>query len=196
VPRSPHCRHVGPRRRWFLAAAAGTLYGAALLASLAALHTRRPHLLAAARAGGAQIPTTLGAALPDAMRPRRASAYLVARASDCSGSFEFLDLFDRPPVRDRLDLVGVIALGDEPAATTLRRALATRGYDLPVRPASHTLRATLATIGYHHTPYLIVLDADGVLRFAIGAPESVHQYLALGAALPTVADLDSARHEP
>ena len=188
MSRPIHGRPDSPRRRWILAAAAGTLYAATIAASLASLHAHRARLRAS--------PATLAATLPEAMRrPRHASAYLVARAADCTGNFEFLDLFDRPPVRDGLALVGAITLGDEPDAAALRHALATHGHDLPVHSASPSLRSALLTVGHRHTPYLVVLDGDGALRFAIGAPESVRQYLALGAALPLLGDSLGALHE-
>lgn len=189
VPHPRRTHPITPRRRWILAAAAGTLYGATIAVSLTALHARRSR--------PATTPASIGAALPvAARRPRHASAWLVARAADCTGNLEFLELFDRPPIRERMDLAGAIALGDERAASALHHTLAALGHDLPVRPASPTLRAALASLGHHDTPYLIVLDADGLLRFAIAAPGSIRQYLALGAALPLVGDPDSARHEP
>jgi len=113
---------------------------------------------------------------------------LVARAADCAANFEFLDLFDRPPVRDRITLLGALTLGDSADATTLRRSLALHGHPLRVWPAPPPLRRSLASLGRHSTPYLIVLDPAGALHFATGAPESIRDYLALGHTLPLLGD--------
>ena len=75
-----------------------------------------------------------------------------------------------------------------PDSTALRHALVAHGHELPILPATPPLRSALATVGLRTTPYLLVLDGDGALRFATGAPESVSQYLALGRTLPLVAD--------
>lgn len=185
-------RPSAPRPRWLLAAAAGTLYAAALALALVALRARHaPHLVIPA----GTLAGAISASLPEPRRTDRATAYLVARAADCTGNLEFLDLFERPPIHDRIDLVAALALGDESAATTLRHALAARGLDIPVRVASPALRAALATVGHHATPYLLVLDRNGALRFAIGAPESVRQYLALGATLPLLGDSEAQPRE-
>ena len=189
----PHARPAPTRHRWLRAAVAGTLYALALLAMLHTVRTHATRHRSAPRTPGENAAATLAAALPDdARRSRRASAFLVARAADCSANFDFLDLFERPPVRERLRLAGVLALGDASAAAALHHALAPRGHTLPVWPASPTLRVALAALGHHATPSLVVVDGDGALRFAIGAPESVRQYLALAATLPLVGDSDTA----
>ena len=130
---------------------------------------------------------SLAAALASASVPRTphgSGAYLVARAADCAGNFDFLDLFDRPPIRDRVTLLGALALDGPDDATTLRRTLALHGHPLDVWTAPPSLRRSLASLGLRSTPYLIVLDAAGALHFATGAPESIPDYLALGNTLP------------
>ena len=167
--------HLAPTRRrwlWLAATAAAAALGATRLGPAPA-------------APGAERENSL-AALP--RRPNRAAAYLVARAADCPANFDLLDLFARSPVRDRLALVGVLALGDSAGAAAVQHALASRGYDLPVWPATARARATLASLGHRSTPFLVVLAADGSLRFVAPAPGSVRDYLALGDALPHVGD--------
>lgn len=189
----PRARPAPARHRWLHAAVAGTLYAVALLAMLHTVRTHGTRHHAAHRPPDERAAASLAAALPDdARRSRRASAFLVARAADCSANFDFLDLFERPPVRERLDLAGVLALGDDSAAPALHHALAARGHALRVWPASPALRVALAAVGHHGTPYLVVVDGDGALRFAIGAPETVRQYLALAATLPLIGDPDTA----
>lgn len=174
---------------------AGALYGASLVATVHTLRARRDTVVAPPESMPESMPEStlarsLGALLSNARsHPPRVRAFLVARSADCSGNFDFLDLFDRPPVRSRLDLAGVVALGDEDAVPALRAALAAHGRQLPVWSASPAARLALASLGVRSTPYLVVVDGDGALRFAAGAPATVRQYLALGATLPLIGDI-------
>jgi hypothetical protein len=119
-------------------------------------------------------PRALGEVLPvpgSSLSPLH--AYVFFQPADCSANLEFLRVLARPRFRSTVAVTGMISRGTdagEKAISARRfRDLTGRGV---VRSSSREVDAAMVALGYHKTPFIVVLDLHGQVRFAAEVPTS------------------------
>jgi hypothetical protein len=106
-------------------------------------------------------------------------AYVVMQAGDCNSNLEFLHVFDRPGLKERYGLSGLVV---ESSASDARAILAEKQIALPVKEMSARMAAHSKLLGYPKTPFLVVINRGGMIRFAAPAPrDDASQDLLVGA---------------
>lgn len=141
--------------------------------------------------------------------PARLEAYLVTSARDCSANLGMLDLLAREAIAPRIHLAAALVvtsrqhadahatLADSSAIRTVRDAIAARGLPtagLPppdVRALDPPTALLLRRVGYRSTPFLVVLDSAGALRFATPPSLSFADYRRLAHTLAAIAGDDA-----
>jgi hypothetical protein len=113
----------------------------------------------------------------DAGDSTRLRAFIVVNAEDCSGNLSFLVLFQRDTTRVRLSRLYYRGPTSELAATAAR--LRERGVNTPLVPETKGVSAALTALGSTNTPFLVVLDVDGVVRLAMTSPPDIDTYVKL-----------------
>lgn len=129
-------------------------------------------------------------------------AYLVTSSRDCASNLGALDLLARETIAPRIRLVAALvtpsrhhgdrhtSVADSTALRIVRETVA--AHDLPMPPPIiRTLDAPteglLRAIGYRSTPFLVVLDSAGRLRFGASSSRSFAEYQELTRALTALA---------
>jgi hypothetical protein len=107
----------------------------------------------------------------------RLRAFIVVNAEDCSGNLSFLVLFQRDTTRVRLSRLYYRGPTSELTATATR--LRERGVTTPLVPETKGVSAALTALGSTNTPFLVVLDVDGVVRLAMTSPPDIDTYVKL-----------------
>ena len=106
------------------------------------------------------------------------NAYFIVRPTECEGAFDFLSLFDRPEIAERLRFDGIYVLGN--AADSADVSMIARAHDLrtTVRRASHSMSLQRKALGYR-SAVVVVTDVDEHVLLARPVPSSVDSYVAL-----------------
>ena len=192
----------GRRRAARRAIALAVLAAVVALAALAGAPRPTRHLLApdpapplAALLRGDRRPPTAGDSAPAPL-----DAYLVTSVRDCASNLGALDLLAREAIAPRIRLAAALVvvprqLGDarathtdSSAIRTVREAIAARGLPIPeVRALDPATALLLRRIGYRSTPFLVVLDSAGALRFAMPPSLSFTDYRHLAHTLAALA---------
>ena len=105
------------------------------------------------------------------------------------GNLDFLAIFERDGVRQRIPLAAAIAL--EPRSSDvapLRATLAARGLLLPVAHADPPLARALRVLGHRSTPFLFVLDERGAVAYAADAPMTFDEMQRVAGTVSRLAD--------
>ncbi len=105
-------------------------------------------------AGGLGLPT------PDPTRPLTAVAVL--QEADCEGTVDFLRAFRRDALRG----YRVVVLVPDRDPDAVERRLVDRVGPVVVEHAGRRTVRALRSLGYRRTPFLVVLDAEGRIRFS------------------------------
>lgn len=119
-------------------------------------------------------PRALGEVLPvSAGPPPPFHAYVFFQPADCSANLEFLRVLARPRFRHTMAVTGIITQttdADEKAISARRfRNLVGRG---TVDFSSRKVNAAMVALGYRETPFIVVLDLHGQVRFGAEVPTS------------------------
>lgn len=94
-------------------------------------------------------------------------AYVVMQAGDCTSNLEFLQIFDRPELRERFGVSGLVV---ESSVDEARALLAERQIRLPVKRMRSSLASQSRLLGYRKTPFIVVINKGGVVRYTAPAP--------------------------
>jgi len=111
------------------------------------------------------------------------SAFFVMRPEDCDGNLDVLDLFQRPAIRERVELRAIVVLGSDRLSSDATRLLRARGIRSRVVRADDDLLRRLAESGWRSTPLIMVVDRNRTMRATMTAPSSIPAYLAVASAL-------------
>jgi hypothetical protein len=148
------------------------------------------------------LPPVASTAASHSAAPAPLDAYLVTSPRDCVSNLGALDLLARESIAPRIRLAAALVTApsrqhddarasatDDAALGAVRDAIAAR--DLPVPPVrvlDPPTAALLRRMGYHSTPFLVVLDSAGSLRFASASARSFADYQDLARTLAALAD--------
>lgn len=118
-------------------------------------------------------PKALASVLPPPESAAHFRAYIFFQPVDCSGNLEFLRVLARPKFRSSVAVIGMLAPGTaaEEAADATRRFHQLTGSNA-VLASSREVDAALIPLGYRQTPFVVVVDANGQVRFATSVPSS------------------------
>jgi hypothetical protein len=105
----------------------------------------------------------------------RLRAFIVVNANDCSSNLSFLVLFQRDTTQVRLSRLYFRGPRGELATTATR--LRERGVNTPLVPETEGVSRALRALGSINTPFLVVLDVDGVVRLAMTSPPDIETYV-------------------
>jgi hypothetical protein len=136
--------------------------------------------------------------------PAPLDAYLVTSVHDCASNLDALDLLARDAIAPRIRLAAALVVparhhgdsratdratrADEDALRSVREAIAARGLPVPsVRPLDAPTALLLRRIGYRTTPFLVVVDSAGTLRFATPPALTFAGYRGLARTLTAIA---------
>jgi hypothetical protein len=108
------------------------------------------------------------AAAPDSA-PEALRALVVFQVRDCETPRPWLRVFDEPGIRDHVVVSGVVVGRDAELGEAARRMEAVYRR-IPMRLAGRPGARVLWHLGYRTTPYIVLLDAEGRVRFASAAP--------------------------
>jgi hypothetical protein len=106
---------------------------------------------------------------------KRLRAFVVVDPEDCSSNLSFLDLFQRDTTHVRLSRLYLRGPRNQLNAT--RALLRDRGITTPLIPESKAVTRALQQLGSTGTPFLVVLDADGVVRLSMYSPPGIETYV-------------------
>lgn len=107
----------------------------------------------------------------------RFRAFVVLSAEDCSGNLSFLDLFHRDTTRFRLSRLYL--LGPRRGLDATAALLRDRDVLTPLLPTTRAINRAMEQLGSISTPFLIVLDTDGVVRLGMTSPPDINTYVRL-----------------
>lgn len=107
----------------------------------------------------------------------RFRAFVVLTAEDCSANLSFLQLFHRDTTRVRLSRLYL--LGPQRGVDSTATLIRDQGIETPLLPATNAVERALRQLGSISTPFLIVLDTDGVVRLAMTSPPDIDTYVRL-----------------
>jgi hypothetical protein len=124
---------------------------------------------AMAAARGGPTPISALAAAP-AAAPAGSYALVVFQIADCRSGMGFLRAFQDQALRG-LPVQGLM-IGSADDVAYAERRLVNDGTPMDVRAADRRLGRVLRQLGYDRTPLVLVLDADGRVRMASGAPHT------------------------
>lgn len=95
---------------------------------------------------------------------------VVFRPEDCEGRLDFLHLAAQPRFRSTLTVMGIL-VGTAADGRLARQRLRARGLELPLVVRRRGLSLT-TQLGYASTPYLLLMDRGGQVRFAMPTPRT------------------------
>ena len=128
--------------------------------------------------------------LPAYAHPGDAGADLIARETvvlgpgDCESGLGFIHLASQRRFRNMLSVTGILV--GSPADTRIaQQRLRARGYAIPLHARSSGPRAA-EPIGYRSTPYLLLLDESGRVRFAADVPVHGREMRAIEQAIRSI----------
>ena len=106
------------------------------------------------------------------------NAYFIVRSAECEGVFDFLRLFDRSEIAERIRFDGIYVLGS--SADSIDVSTIARAHDLQtiVRRASSSMNLQRNALGYR-TAVLVVTDVNERVLLARTVPSSAGAYVAL-----------------
>jgi hypothetical protein len=95
---------------------------------------------------------------------------VVFRPEDCEGRLDFVHLVAQPRFRNALTVTGIL-VGTASAGRLAKQRLRARGLELPLVVRRRGLSLT-TQLGYSSTPYLLLMDREGQVRFAMPTPRT------------------------
>jgi hypothetical protein len=118
-------------------------------------------------------PQALGEVLPPLSGPSPFRAYVFFQPADCASNLEFLRILARPKFQSTVAVAGMLTGADDDRVKdhATRRFSDLTGRDVVLSP-TRKVAAALAALGYRTTPFLVVLDVHGQVRFAASVPTS------------------------
>jgi hypothetical protein len=108
---------------------------------------------------------------------KRLRAFVVVDPEDCSSNLTFLDLFQRDTTHLRLRRLYL--RGPRSQLKAMSALLRDRGITTPLVPESKAVARALQQLGSTSTPFLVVLDADGIVRLSMDSPPGTETYVLL-----------------
>jgi hypothetical protein len=115
----------------------------------------------------------------------RAIAYLIARATECDGTFDVVSLFDRTDIRTHVQLEGIFVLGPASDSALVDSIGQAHDLHLPVRRADAAFALQRRALGYHQA-VLVVADEHDQVLLARRLPATPLEYSALAELLSNV----------
>ena len=100
----------------------------------------------------------------------------VFRAKDCSGNLRLLSAMQRPAVRSRIEIRGVL-YGSTDELLLARRALAGSGVKTPIRTLTDRQVRALGSLGHRALPFWLLFDPHGQLVLSLSTPTTPDEYL-------------------
>jgi len=168
-----------------------------------------PPIRSSRRAAAAALAATLGvlsvtavlAPEEESARPVRAELpprgalglHVAFQVEDCASTLAFLEILDHPSLAGRVGLSSLLLIGEAEDVPGAARALRGIGRDRRIRVASGATRRALRRMGFRRTPFFLVEDAGGVVRFAAPVPGGPRELRSLHASLRALADLEERR---
>jgi hypothetical protein len=126
----------------------------------------------------AMAPAAIAKAFPfEPSDSARLRAFVVLNSDDCSGNLSFLELFKRDPSHVRLSRLYLT--GPRSGLSATAALLHDRGIDTPLLAETKAVHDALVELGSTGTPFLVVLDADGVVRLGMDSPPDIDTYVRL-----------------
>jgi hypothetical protein len=125
--------------------------------------------------------------------PGALGVHVAFQLADCASTLAFLEILDHPSLLGRVSLASLVFLGEARDTAAAARALGGTGKGRPLIVASAATRRALQRLGFRRTPFFVVEDADGVVRFASPVPAGPRQLRALHGSLRALADLETHR---
>lgn len=122
------------------------------------------------------------------------SAHVVFQLADCPSTLAFLEILEHPTLLDRIRLADLLLIGEKRDLPAAARALRGTATGRPLLVASATTRRGLRRLGFRRTPFLLVEDAAGVIRFASPVPDGPRELRLLHRSLVALADLERRGH--
>lgn len=111
-----------------------------------------------------------------------ANAYFVVRAGECEGVFDFLSMFERPEIAQRLYFDGIYVLGNATDSATVSDIARAHDLHITIRRAGFGLTQQRRALGYAGA-VLVIADQDERVLYARGVPSSSAEHEALAALL-------------
>ncbi|HEX6370959.1 MAG TPA: hypothetical protein VF006_18715 [Longimicrobium sp.] len=116
------------------------------------------------------------------------TALVVFQEKDCESNLQMLRLFQRPRLRPAFQERGILLASGRGAGDARLRALVSAEHpSFPFRLGTERDARTLHALGMSQTPYLIVLDGAGRVRYSTPAPAGPTEYVALARDLEQLA---------
>jgi hypothetical protein len=100
----------------------------------------------------------------------------VFRPEDCAGNLRLLAAVQRPALRSRLTVAGLL-YGSDQDVPRARRLLARAGVETPIRPLTTRQSAALAPLGHRAMPFWLLFDPEGQLVLSLSTPATVQEHL-------------------
>ncbi|MEP6731174.1 MAG: hypothetical protein ABJE10_11075 [bacterium] len=105
----------------------------------------------------------------------RLRAFVVLDSADCSSNLGFLELFQRDTIHVRLSRLYL--KGPRSGLASTATLLREKGINTPLLEETRAVERARLDLGSIDTPFLIVLDADGVVRLAMTSPPDIDTYV-------------------
>ena len=129
----------------------------------------------------------------DLPQPGALGLHVVFQLEDCASTLAFLEILDHPSLAGRVGLSSLLLVGEAEDVPGAARALRGIARDRRIRVASGATRRALRRMGFRRTPFFLVEDAGGVVRFAAPVPGGPRELRSLHASLRALADLEERR---
>jgi hypothetical protein len=136
-----------------------------------------------------RLPTLANVANPDQGVPATPfTALVVFQEKDCESNLQILHLFERPSLRPAFSARGVLLPSSRRPDRRLE-ALVRHAYpSFEFRRAARGDARTLHALGFQRTPYLVVLDQGGRVRFRTTPPPTPAYFVLLARELRQLAE--------
>lgn len=100
----------------------------------------------------------------------------VFRPEDCASNLRLLAAVQRPALRSRLTVAGLL-YGSEKDVPRARRLLARAGVETPIRPLTTRQSAALAPLGHRAMPFWLLFNPEGQLVLSLSTPTTLQEHL-------------------
>lgn len=120
---------------------------------------------------------------------REYDAHLVMQRADCEGNVYALRFLQRPGIRQRVRLAGLLLVGSDADYSAVRRRLGDAPQGAPLRHADDATVRALRTIGYRSTPFLVIAERGGGVKMTMQLPSTPEELAAFARLLPHLASV-------
>lgn len=114
----------------------------------------------------------------------RLHAYVFVSEEDCNGNWHVADYFGSPGDSSSIPLAAFFLVGSEAFLPQAKSLLGKKGLHRPILSASPRLLSALSAVGRMKTPFVILVDGSGEVRYASSSPLTVDGTLAWRRLLP------------